>query len=54
MVDALRILREAGIEQALAGFSDPDQIPEGNIRTMQKPGAERMRAILAGCLKIQV
>ena len=54
MVDALRILREADIEQALAGFSDPGPIPERNIRTMQKPGAEWMRAILAGCLKIQV
>ena len=54
MVDALHILREADIEQALAGFADPDPIPERNIRTMQKPGAGRMRAILAECLEIKV
>lgn len=51
---ALHILREAGIEQALAGFADPDQIPERNIRTMEKLGAEQMRAILAECLEIKV
>ena len=51
---ALHILREADIEQALAGFADPDQIPERNICTMEKLGAERMRAILAECLKIKV
>ena len=51
---ALHILREAGIEQALAGFTDPDQIPERNICTMEKLGAGRMRSILAECLKIKV
>ena len=51
---ALHILREAGIEQALAGFADPDKMPEGNIRTMRKPGAKRIRAILAGRLEIKV
>jgi hypothetical protein len=51
---ALHILREASIEQALEGFSAPDLIPERNIRTMEKLGAERMRAILAECLEIKV
>ncbi len=51
---ALHILREAGIEQALAGFATPDRIPERNIRTMEKLGAGRVQAILAECLKIKV
>ena len=51
---ALHILREASIEQALAGFAAPDLIPEQNIRTMEKLGAERMRAILASCLEMKV
>jgi len=51
---ALHILREAGIEQALAGFATPDRIPERNIRAMEKLGAERMQAILAECLEIKV
>lgn len=51
---ALHILREASIEQALAGFADPDRIPERNIRTMEKLGVEQLRAILTGCLAKRV
>ena len=46
--------REPLPEQVLAGFADPDKIPEGNIRTMRKPGAKRIRAILAGRLEMKV
>jgi len=48
---ALHLLREAGIEQALAGYSNPEQIPERNIRTMQDMGAEEMQAMLAACME---
>ena len=51
---ALHILREASIEQALAGFENPDQIPERNIRTMEKLGAEQMQAVLVQCLALKV
>lgn len=50
----LHILREASIEQALAGFENPDQIPERNIRTMEKLGAEQMQAVLVQCLALKV
>lgn len=50
----LHILREASIERALAGFENPDQIPERNIRTMEKLGAEQMQVVLAQCLAIKV
>ncbi|MFQ5644894.1 MAG: DUF1415 domain-containing protein [Thiogranum sp.] len=48
---ALHLLREAALERALEGYKNPEQIPERNIRTMEKLGAEQMRAILAACLE---
>jgi len=48
---ALHLLREASIEQALAGYGNPDDIPARNIRTMNKLGAQAMQARLADCLR---
>lgn len=49
----LHLLREAELARAIAGYARPDQIPERNIRTMEKIGATRMREILDECLSIQ-
>jgi len=51
---ALHILREASIEHALESVAAPEQIPERNIRTLEKLGSERLQAILAECLEIEV
>lgn len=50
----LHLIREASIEQAVAHYPCPEDIPERNIRTMEKMGAERMREILGECMKIEV
>jgi uncharacterized protein len=49
----LHLLREAELARAIAGYARPDQIPERNIRTMEKIGATRMREILDECLSIE-
>jgi len=51
---ALHLIREASIGRAVAVFPQPEEIPERNIRTMEKMGAERMREILDECMKIEV
>ncbi len=50
---ALHILREASIEHALESVAAPEQIPERNIRTLEKLGSGYMQAILAECLEIK-
>src|SRR5690554_5702856 len=45
----LHLLREASLEAAIDGYPDVDSIPERNIALMNELGAEKMRAILAGC-----
>lgn len=43
----LHLLREAGLEQALAHYPDPEGIPERNRERMQALGRERLAAALA-------
>ncbi|MGB2109620.1 MAG: DUF1415 family protein, partial [Marinobacter vinifirmus] len=45
----LHLLREASLEAAIDGYPDVDGIPDRNIALMNELGAEKMRAILAGC-----
>jgi len=47
----LHLLREASLEAAIAGYPDVEGIPGRNIELMEKLGAEKMRAILTGCLQ---
>ncbi|MBU2874982.1 DUF1415 domain-containing protein [Marinobacter salexigens] len=47
----LHLLREASLEAAIDNHPDVDGIPPRNIELMNKLGAEKMRDILAGCLK---
>jgi uncharacterized protein len=43
----LHLLREASLEQALATFPHPEQIPERNIATMNRLGSEALLALQA-------
>jgi len=45
----LHLLREASLEAAIDGYPDVDGIPDRNIALMNELGAEKMRAVLAGC-----
>lgn len=45
----LHIIREHSLEQAIASFPDVDAVPQKNIETMQKLGADRVLAMLAAC-----
>lgn len=49
----LHLLREEGLARAIAGYARPDKIPERNIRTMERLGAERMRELLDECMRIK-
>ena len=48
----LHLLREELLEKALLSYARPDKIPERNIRTMEKLGAEKMREMLAECMRV--
>jgi len=48
----LHLLREELLEKAILSYARPDKIPERNIRTMEKLGSEKMREILAECMRI--
>ncbi|MDO3720531.1 DUF1415 domain-containing protein [Marinobacter sp. chi1] len=48
----LHLLREASLEAAIDSYPDVDGIPERNIELMENLGAEKMRNILLGCLKV--
>ncbi|GGC58820.1 DUF1415 domain-containing protein [Marinobacter halophilus] len=47
----LHLLREASLEAAIDSHPDVDGIPDRNIALMNELGAEKMRQILAGCIK---
>lgn len=49
----LHLLRSSGMARAIDGYARPDKIPERNIRTMEKLGAERMRELLKECMQIE-
>jgi hypothetical protein len=48
----LHLLREELLEKAILSYARPDKIPERNIRTMEKLGANKMREMLAECMRI--
>ncbi len=43
----LHLLREAGLEHALANYADPEAIPERNIEYLRTLGSKRLAAELA-------
>lgn len=48
----LHLLREELLEKAILSYARPDKIPERNIRTVEKLGADKMREMLAECMRI--
>jgi hypothetical protein len=47
----LHIIREASIENAVAGISNPEQIPERNIKVARNLGSKVLQGILDRCHK---
>lgn len=47
----LHLLRENSLTLAIDNYPDVDLIPERNIQCMNEQGADKLRAILAGCLQ---
>jgi hypothetical protein len=45
----LHILREAGLEAAIANHPDPDNIPTRNIALMNSMGLDALEALIATC-----
>ncbi len=45
----LHLLRESSIEQALANFPNPKDIPKKNVALARKLGLAKMRELLAAC-----
>ena len=45
----LHLLREASIEKALENVSDPEAIPETNIKTAEHLGIETLKHQLENC-----
>src|SRR5690554_2646974 len=45
----LHLLREASRDAAIVGYPDVDGIPDRNTAVVNEVGAEKMRAVLAGC-----
>jgi hypothetical protein len=46
----LQLLREEGVEKALAHYPDPEGIPERNIAFARQKGLAHMQALLKACL----
>lgn len=47
-VPVLHILREASVEAALAGYPDPERIPQDNIARLRGLSAEQRRRLFGG------
>lgn len=45
----LHLLREESLEQAIANYPDPEQIPERNIALLRSLGHDRMQVLLQAC-----
>lgn len=45
----LHLLRESSLEQAIAAYPDPENIPQRNIGLARKLGLAKMQAMLAAC-----
>lgn len=48
----LHLLRETGIEHAVAGHPNPENIPQHNIEVTRKLGLSKMQALLAACYRL--
>ncbi len=48
----LHLIREQSLEQALNTFSQPENIPNRNIRLTREMGLKKLQAILKNCYKI--
>lgn len=46
----LHLLREASLERALAGYPDPDRIPQRNVEHARARGVAALRALREACL----
>lgn len=49
----LHLLRETSIEQAVAGYPDPENIPQRNVELTRKMGLDKMQALLAACFPVK-
>ena len=47
----IHILREASVEAAVAGYDNPEKIPERNIALTRKMGVGAMRSLLRECFR---
>ncbi len=47
----LHLIREASLEQVLANYPNPEEIPLRNIAYTREMGAESLHLLLLGCLK---
>ena len=45
----LHLIREQSLEQAVANYPNPEQIPERNIAFLQELGIEKIKALLQNC-----
>lgn len=49
----IHILREASIEQALASYPNPENIPDKNIALTRQLGNDKLRALLHACFQLE-
>jgi len=47
----VHILRESSVENALSTYSEPEKIPERNIKLTRNLGLAAMRALLTDCYR---
>ena len=47
----LHLIREASLEEAVANYPNPEDIPERNINLMNELGADKMKALLEECFQ---
>ena len=45
----LHLIREESLEQAIANYPDPDQIPVRNVELLKSMGREKMQVLLQAC-----
>lgn len=49
----LHLIREDSLEQAIARYPDPDNIPLRNIRLMESMGDAKLKAMLQACFHVE-
>ena len=50
----LHLIREQSIEQALAHYKNPENIPEENVQLAQKMGLKKMQSLLDEALQLKI